>query len=296
LGPPYGFDLLFFTALAVLAFSWKKVRLPHWILFAAFSIASWTAFRNILFTGFLAPVLIAAYFPWRWRAPRLLGWATPLVVIAAIAAAIFAGLAQGSFFQLRAAEWTIPSGAADYLLANHIRGPIFNTYEQGGYLIWRLWPQQRVFIDGRALNEAVYSDYHQILFNDGYAADQVTGPRAELLERYGVQAVVMNALDYPSGALYPLAIALANPDFDDWQLVYEDAQAVVFLRRPPPGTLVLANRFGRLLKHLNSECEAYIAHSPDTPLCARTLADFWMRNQAAGPAQHMLELYRAHAR
>ena len=291
-GPPYSFDLLFYTAVVVLAISWRKVRLPHWILFAAFSIASWMAFRNVMLTAILAPVLIAAYLPGRWRTPRILAWAVP----PAIAIGIAAGISQGAFFQLRSADWTIPAGAADYLLANHIRGPIFNTYEQGGYLIWRLAPQLRVFIDGRALNETVYRDYHQILFNEGYPADQITGPRAELLDRYGVEAVIMNALDYPSGALYPLAIALANPASEDWYLAYEDAQAVVFLRRPAPGTMVLANKLGRLLKHLDTECESYIEHSPDTPLCARTLADYWMRNQAMGPAQRMMDLYRAHKR
>jgi hypothetical protein len=60
--------------------------------------------------------------------------------------------------------------------------------------------------------------------------------------------------------------------------------------------MVLANKFGRLLKHLDTECEAYIEHSPDTPLCARTLADYWLRNQATGPAQRMMQLYRSHTR
>ena len=62
----------------------------------------------------------------------------------------------GNAFQLRAAEWRYPAGAADFLLAHHVAGPIFNTYEYGGYLIWRLWPEQRVFIDGRSLSESLF--------------------------------------------------------------------------------------------------------------------------------------------
>lgn len=291
-GPPYGFDLLLYAAVVVLALSWKKVRPAHWILFVALAAASLAAFRNILLIGFLAPVLIAAYSPIRLAVPRALTWLVP----PALAAGVAAGMAQGSFFQLRAAEWMVPGGAAGYLLANHVGGPMFNTYEEGGYLIWKLWPQLRVFIDGRALSEPLYRDYRQILFNDGAPADQVVGPRAELLDRYGIQVVAMNTLDFASGALYPLAIALANPDSDEWQLVYDDAQAVIFERHPPPGTAVLANKFGRLLKHLNTECEAYIEHSPDTPLCARTLAEYWLRNQAAAPARRMFRLYLEHAR
>ena len=40
--------------------------------------------------------------------------------------------------------------------------------------------------------------------------------------------------------------------------------------------------------------DIYIEHSPETPLCARTLADYWIRNQAWEPARRMLRLYLAH--
>jgi hypothetical protein len=291
-GAPHGYDILLYAAALALVLSWRKVRLEHWILFAAFAAASLTAFRNIPLIGFLAPVLIAGYFPFRVQLPAALRWAPTVLAMASVAAVV----AQGRSLQFRPAEWTLPAGAADYLAAHHVTGPIFNTYEQGGYLIWKLGPHARVFIDGRSLSEAVYKDYNQILFNTGSAADQVTGPREELLNRYGIQAVVMNTMDYVSGALYPLAIALANPISTEWALVYEDAQAVVFVRQPPPGSSALSNKLGRVLRHLNRECEAYIENSPDTPLCARTLADYWSRNQARDAARRMLLLYRSHAK
>ena len=151
-----------------------------------------------------------------------------------------------------------------------------------------------MFIDGRALSESAFRDSQQILFNNGGAADAVTGPRKELLDRYGINTVAMNALEPESGALYPLALALGNPDDTEWQLVYEDTQELVFMRHTPPGMPVLSNKFARVLRHLNAECSAYVEHSPDTPLCARTLADYWMRNQAWDPARRMLQLYLAH--
>ncbi|EEG09801.1 hypothetical protein [Pseudogulbenkiania ferrooxidans] len=43
----------------------------------------------------------------------------------------------------------MPVKAVDFILANHIEGRMFNTYHYGGYLIYRLYPQQRVFIYGR---------------------------------------------------------------------------------------------------------------------------------------------------
>jgi hypothetical protein len=286
-GPPYAFDILLYGAALVLILSWRKVRLAHWILFAAFAGAALLAFRNILFIGFLAPVLIAAYFPFRIPRARVLAWAVPLL----LATGVLVGFWRGSFFQLRVADWTTPAGAADYLLANHVTGPLFNTYEQGGYLIWRLSPEQRVFIDGRALSESVNQDYREILDNRDSDADRVAGPRADLLNRYGVQVVVMNALDYVSGALYPLALALANPESSDWQLVYDDPQDLIFVRGPAQ-----PDKLRRVLLHFDAECAAYVEHSPDTPLCARTLADYWLRNGVKDRARRMLRLYLAHAR
>ncbi|SPE34123.1 conserved membrane hypothetical protein [Candidatus Sulfopaludibacter sp. SbA6] len=289
-GPPYGFDILLYAAPLLLVLSWRKVRLAHWILFAAFAGASLGAFRNTPLIGFLAPVLIAAYFPFRVKVPGGLAWAPPI-----LAAGAAVGFAQGRFLQLRVAAWTIPAKTADFLLEHHVTGPIFNTYEQGGYLIWRMGPQERVFIDGRSLSETVYRDYNQILFNAGSYADQVAGPREELLNRYGVEVVVMNAMDYVSGALYPLALALANPVSTEWQLVYEDSQAVVFVRHAPPGTPVLSNKLGRLLRHMDRECAAYIENSPDTPVCARTLGYYWLHNQVKDEARSMLFLYLSRA-
>jgi hypothetical protein len=277
-GRPYGFDLLLYAAAAVLVARWRRVRLEHWVLFAAFAASSFAAFRNLPLMAVLAPVLIAAY-----AAPRI------AVPVLAVIAATGAGYWRPP--DPAAASWTIPEAAADFVASAKLPGRFFNTYEQGGYWIWR---GRRVFIDGRALSDAAFRDSQQILFNNGSAADAVTGPRKELLDRYGIETVAMNAIEPESGALYPLAIALGNPDDAEWQLAYDDAQELVFVRHAPPGFPVLPNKFGQVLRHLNAECSFYIEHSPATPLCARTLAEYWMRNQAWGPARQMLRLYLAH--
>lgn len=290
-GPPYAFDVLLYALAAVLLMSWRKVRLTDWILFVAFAGAALTAFRNTLLIGLLSPVLIAAYFPWKFRASRLISWSVPTLV----AIGLGAGVARGSFFQLRAADWKFPSGAADYLLANHIAGPIFNTYEYGGYLIWRLWPEQKVFIDGRSLSETGYRDYQHILYNTDTGADQMQGLRSGLLDHYGVQTVVMNSFEFYSGVTYPLALALGKAPSPQWELVYEDAQSLIFRKEVPAGTQVYQNKLDVVVAHFEEECEAHIDHAPDTPLCARTLADIWMRGGNKDKARSMLSLYLEHA-
>jgi hypothetical protein len=285
-GPPYSFDLLLYAAAAVLLISWRKVRISDWLLFAAFAAASLTAYRNILLIGFLAPVLIAAWFPRRFRTPPFTGVGVILILFAGL----IAGIARGSFYQFRVAEWQYPSGACDFLLAHRISRPMFNTYEYGGYLIWRLWPQQRVFTDGRALNETVYNDYRKILYNASSTPNVLSDESQRLLDKYDVRVVVMNTFEYVTGAFYPLALALGNPTTEDWKLVYQDPQSLVFLRNPPADIPVL-DKARLTVEQMEAECTLHIQHDPGYPLCARSLADLSLRAGDNQRAQRMLGLY-----
>ena len=43
-----------------------------------------------------------------------------------------------------------PSTLVDYMLENNLQGRIFNDFEIGGYLIYRMHPNSQVYIDGRS--------------------------------------------------------------------------------------------------------------------------------------------------
>ena len=289
-GPPYAFDVLLYLTVAALAYSWRKVRPVDWLLFAAFGTMALLAFRNTPFIAFLAPVLIASYFPFSLRLPRLAAWLVP----PALAVVLIFGILSGPFFELRAATYKFPVGAADFMLQNHVRGPLFNTWEDGGYLIWRLWPEQQVFIDGRALSEAAHRDYMQILYNQGSDVGHVAGPRAELLRRYGIQSVVTNTFEYITGAIYPLALALA--DSPDWQLVFTDSHSVLFVKTDRPDSASIPAKLQRVLDHMDIECSGYIEHDPRFPACARTMAQYWLQGRNRQRAYRMLSLYLSHVR
>jgi len=289
-GPPYSFDILLYAAAAVLMLSWRKVRVADWLLFAAFAAASLTAYRNILLIGFLAPILIAAWFPRRFRTPRFIG----VAALGLLLTVLIAGVVRGSSFQFRAALWEYPSGASDFLRAHAISQPMFNTYEYGGFLIWRLWPMQRTFVDGRALNESVYQDYRRILYNPGSAPNVLGSECRRLLDRYAIRVVVMNTFEYVTGAFYPLALALGNPATTDWQLVYEDTQSLIFMRDPPAG-LPSLDKARQSVEHMEAECALHIEHEPEYPLCARSLGDLSLRAGDNQRAQRMLGLYLSNA-
>lgn len=279
-GEPYAFFVLLYGAAAVLAICWRRVRISDWLLFVAFAAASLAAYRNLPLIGLLAPILIATYLPWKRPLPALAQYAAA----AALAAGLAWGIVDGAFFQLRAAEWRFPSGAAAFLRDHPGSAHLFNTYEDGGYLIWRGLP---VFIDGRSLSENVFQDYRLVM------GTPPGDPRRDsTLAHYGVDAIALNGFEYNSGIIYPVALALAEPAESDWKLVYDDPAAMVFLRNPPPGIPALDK--SRILDHLEAECALHVARDPEFSLCARTLGDVFLRLGDRARARRNLALYLDH--
>jgi hypothetical protein len=249
------------AALVLMILARARVRLTDWLLWAAFTLAGFYAFRNVLYMAIVGPVLIAAYFP---RPPRRLAAKWELAIAAAIVALIALPAWQKRAFQFSAWEAVRPAGAANFLLAHHVTGPIFNTYEQGGYLIWKLWPAMRVFVDGRALNENVFKDYRRITYNIVSPGEKNV---FQLLDQYGVQTIVITGYEYFTGAPHLLIAVLADPKQTQWKLVYQDGQGMVFMREPPPGVRPLPNIAA--LTSMEAQCAAHIGLVPNEPLCAR---------------------------
>jgi hypothetical protein len=112
---------------------------------------------------------------------------------------------------------TLPLDVTDHLRASSLSGPMFNSYNWGGYLMFA-WPQEKVFVDGRT---DLYGD---AFLTEDYLAT-ATGAEGwrDTLDRYGIRLVVVEA---GSGLARALA---AEPG---WRLDYggEDLAAVVFVR------------------------------------------------------------------
>jgi len=84
-------------------------------------------------------------------------WTRPLLVVGAVV--LVAYFSRGVFPSrefvsraLRVNGDSNPIAAADFVLANDLKGNLFNTYAWGGYLIWRLGPERKVYVDGRGIN------------------------------------------------------------------------------------------------------------------------------------------------
>lgn len=149
----------------------------------------------------------------------LRGMLWPIVAVILVAAVLRSGARldfqqQGNQFDARA----FPVHAVDWLAAHPQRGKPFNHFPWGGYLLYRLWPEQRVFIDGQTdfYGEALTRQYEQVItLSLGWE---------DVLMEYDVQWVLVP----PDGAL---ADALRSGP--GWQMVYEDSTAILLVRKSP---------------------------------------------------------------
>jgi hypothetical protein len=121
-------------------------------------------------------------------------------------------------------EWvdqSTPVRAMDYIARNNLQGNIFHVQSYGDYLIWRLWPQQRSFFDGRVhLFDATFVQDYLAVFRD---------PNWELwLANYGIRYLLLPKAD-PTD---PNAAALIRSarELAAWRVLYEDQVAVLFER------------------------------------------------------------------
>ena len=189
----------------------SRFALAAVVLFAATGLR-WARFSTeacILSAAVLAPIVVERTQTWRWRA---------LGVPAAVAIAIALSTSSARQFGMGLAADRFPVAAVAWLRANHPPGPMFNSYNFGGYLLWAR-PEERVFVDGRA-----FTVYQPALLAEVPAV--YADPRRfdALTERYGLRLAVLQR--HGRGAT--LNAWLANQP--RWHLVYEDAQAQIFVR------------------------------------------------------------------
>lgn len=111
-----------------------------------------------------------------------------------------------------------PIAAVDWLLAEKPAGPLFHSMPYGSYLIWAAQPDYPVFVDARIelYSPAVWDDYLSI-------SGAVEGWLGRL-DRYGVRTLLLSRADQP-------LLAAAAAKSQGWERVYEDDEALIFVRR-----------------------------------------------------------------
>ena len=113
--------------------------------------------------------------------------------------------------------------SADFFIRQGLRGPVFNNYDIGGYLIFYLFPAEKPFVDNRP--EAYSVPFMRDVYV-GMQENEAVWKKYD--ERYRFNAIYFFRLDMTPWA-QPF---LVRRIYDDaWAPVYVDAFTIIFLRR-----------------------------------------------------------------
>ena len=185
------------------------------VLFTAYMTCLHTRFV-ILFALVFAPVLAALLA--RWAPPYEPEKDKPVinaVLIVAIILAMGRGMPSRKELAQRISK-DFPVAAVQYLRQHSVPGPMYNDYGFGGYLLWALGPEHKVFIDGRG------DFYEQAgVFQDYISVQDIHPDALAILRTYHVNSCIIQ----PTSALATLL--RASPD---WKEIYKDPLSSIFVR------------------------------------------------------------------
>ena len=134
-------------------------------------------------------------------------------------------------------DWRVPIGAAAWVRANPPPGLMWNTLNFGGYLLFELWPSQRVLIDGR--NDTVYPD---ALFAEVSRASADPRPFDKHVARWPIGFAVVEVPGLQDTRFSWLQRR------EDWQMAYLDDLSAVFVKKTPESEAYLAEHGYRELR------------------------------------------------
>ena len=222
------FELSVFLLFAALFLTLKRARLIDWLLAVCFTILGALAIRNFpLF-------VIAVFLPFSYSVSQLSQkirsslpadkrqLATVLTTIGISLALLLQIKDSVSKFPVTAAYEKGAENAVNYFQKGHLPGPIFNNFDIGSYLAYRLYPKEKVFVDGRP--EA----YPTSFFQDVYIPmQQDPSIFRKIQEKYGFQTILFSHTDQTPWGEEFISWITKDPS---WHLVYLDDTMIILTK------------------------------------------------------------------
>jgi hypothetical protein len=212
--------------LAVVAIAAKPSRID--ITEAVMVVGSgYAAFRHIRYEVLFMIVALPVIGRFLSEGARLRPARAFLVTGALALVFLFTGDESQGLQRLRRGEWVgdaFPVAATDFISASGLRGNMYNFFNWGGYLIWRLAPERKVFVDGRGLNPSIH--WESSVINIGFEGAGQNNWKT-ILDRYGVGYAVIPVMY--QGQRLQLFDRMHRDR--DWIAVFGDGNVAVFARR-----------------------------------------------------------------
>jgi hypothetical protein len=230
---PFGFELvnhiilgmiLLGVCLGLRLVTKQKLHVGEILLIGIFTLITSLYVRNEIFFAYLAYLISAFSFPDFRNYEKNHRKNT---VTISLSFGFFLLLIINFFFHSHQQPLGISSSekyqsGVTYFQANQLKGPIFNNFDIGGYLIYRLYPAEKVFVDNRP--EA----YPVSFFQDTYIPMQQDPKVFQAMEeKYHFQTIIWGVEDITNWSQDFLRYMQTNAD---WKLVYSDGKTAIFSR------------------------------------------------------------------
>jgi len=217
---PFAFLILILIGAGMIGI--QPISITKVLLTLVFGYGALRSIRNIpLFAVVIIPVLAEQLSPLTKFIPDEQKESHHFRYIASIALLALIIILSLGFFQVtnnieRSEAETFPKDAVTWIMENDPKGNLFNSYNWGGYIIWKLSPDHPVYIDGRA---DLYGKEFVLRYTEIYFAKPGWEEKLDQ-ENIGIVFVETDAM-----------IADALRQSSSWVKSYEDKISVIFLRK-----------------------------------------------------------------
>lgn len=190
----------------------------------------------LVFSGYLAVrnvylAYLAIFIIFAWAVGQVEIKRVRVLKIAVVAFTVFCfGFGTWAVFQKKTPERLYyPINATRFILDYDLKGHMFNEYGYGGYLLYKLYPKQQVFIDGRT--DIYLCCEMPLTLELSYKKNDPDNKYREFLntiwDKYDISFVLMRTQKH--SVLRKIARILT--DDPGWSLVFWDDDSQIYVRR-----------------------------------------------------------------
>ena len=204
----------------------KKFSFIYTTLAVVWGTLGFLAIRNFTLFGFFALLIIG--YNLRWSKLKVKKWPFGLIIFLSIV--ILAVSFSVYKAKLPLQEYRFGFGliegnnrSMEFFKELNLQGPIFNNYDLGGYLIFHLYPDEKVFTDNRP---EAYSVSH---FQEEYIPAQLNNETWQNLSSvYNFNTIYFSHRDYTNWGQNFLIERVKD---ENWVVTYVDPFVIIFLKR-----------------------------------------------------------------
>ncbi len=133
----------------------------------------------------------------------------------------------------RTSRWvatTFPEAATEFIKQENLKGRMYNNYDWGGYLVWKLAPERKVFGDNRTLDKEIF--FLQLMIQSAIVEPEIMGKPyyKALLDTYTVNYIITKVYDTRVQMIPLVPKLILDPE---WIPVFEESNAIIFVKDMP---------------------------------------------------------------